>query len=328
MLLEIPDHTELIAAAAVFGLVLSLWLIVALALSVRRALRIQKVERRLGLGQDEMDPTRVVRLWHDGQETTTTVPEFQSTLGLWRRLKHRLDDSGWRTPAIWILLALLGGATFISVLVWLAVGSVLPALAAGIAVVVIFFVYTKVRLDRQVMLFEKQFADALAMIARFLRAGQPLLSGFQLASEQLPHPVCEVFGEICQQHNFGVTMDQALRRVSDKYESRDLRLFATAVIIQLHSGGNLAQLMDRLSQVIRDRMRLGRRVRVLTAQTRLSTRILIVLPFVVFLGINLINPHYMQPLYTTTPGKLMLVMGASSLLLGVWSMKWLSVLRY
>jgi tight adherence protein B len=100
------------------------------------------------------------------------------------------------------------------------------------------------------------------------------------------------------------------------------------VIIQVRSGGNLADMMHRLADVIRDRMRLKRRVRVLTAQTQLSKRVLLVLPFLLFGVLNLLNPTYMMPLYTTSMGRTLLVVAGTGLMLGVWVMNRLSVLKY
>jgi tight adherence protein B len=107
-----------------------------------------------------------------------------------------------------------------------------------------------------------------------------------------------------------------------------MKFFATSVVIQLRSGGNLADMMDRLAFVIRDRMRLARRVRVLTAQTQFSKRILQALPFAIFVILCLINPEYMQPLYTTSTGKTILGAAGAGLLAGTYTMNRLAVLRY
>jgi tight adherence protein B len=107
-----------------------------------------------------------------------------------------------------------------------------------------------------------------------------------------------------------------------------MKLFATSVIIQVRSGGNLADMMYRLADVIRDRMRLKRRVRVLTAQTQLSKRVLLALPFLLFGALNLLNPTYMMPLYTTAMGRMLLIIAGTGLILGAWMMNRLSVLKY
>ena len=98
--------------------------------------------------------------------------------------------------------------------------------------------------------------------------------------------------------------------------------------IQLQSGGNLADLMDSLASVIRARMRLNRRVRVLTSQTQLSKRVLIAIPIILFALLNMISPEYMEVFYTTRDGKIMLAIMVSMVLFGVWVMNRLSILRF
>jgi tight adherence protein B len=122
--------------------------------------------------------------------------------------------------------------------------------------------------------------------------------------------------------------EEALQRVAAQSASSDLKLFATAVSIQLRSGGNLADVMDRLSFVIRDRIRLGRRVKVLTAQTNLSKRILLGFPFVMFFIINIINPEYAALLTDTTTGNKLLAAGGVMMMFGSYVMNKLAVLKY
>lgn len=107
-----------------------------------------------------------------------------------------------------------------------------------------------------------------------------------------------------------------------------MKLFATSVATQMHSGGNLADMMDRLATVIRDRIRLTQRIRVLVAQTEFSKRCLIALPFFVFIMINAINPQYMEPLYTTSMGQVLMGVTIANLLVGTWVMNILSKLKY
>ena len=322
------DNTVLVSVFSAFGLVISLWLLAILAWSVRRALRIQRVDRRLGLEDEESVGSRVVRLWRDGQETTTTVPSLRSTGGLWNRLDRYFASAGWQVSAVVVLLGLVGLLTMSAVITQMLTGSWSAATVVAIGAFVLAMVVIRVRVDRRIAAFEGQFADALAMVSRSLRAGQPLLAGLQLAAQQLPNPVRDMFGEICQNHVMGMTLEDSIRRVGFQYDSSDLRLFATAVIIQIQTGGNLADLIDRLATVIRDRMRLMRRVRVLTAQTRLSSRILIAMPFIIFLLVTVINPQYMKPLLSTPIGHLALLFGGTLIIIGMMVMKWLAVLRY
>ena len=126
----------------------------------------------------------------------------------------------------------------------------------------------------------------------------------------------------------GLKLEEAMERVASTTPSRDVQLFATAVTIQLRSGGNLADVMERLADVIRDRVRIGRRIKVLTAQTQFSKNVLIALPIILFFVLNLVNKDYMAPLITSTPGQLMMGAAIVNLLIGVWVMNKISVLKY
>jgi tight adherence protein B len=123
-------------------------------------------------------------------------------------------------------------------------------------------------------------------------------------------------------------MKESIRSVANSTYNTELKLFATAVAIQLSSGGNLADLMDSLAAVIRARMKLNRRVRVLTAQTQLSKRILIVLPILLFVVLNVISPEYMEMFYKTMIGQFMLAGTVGIMFMGSVVMNRLSILRY
>src|SRR6185295_2341557 len=157
--------------------------------------------------------------------------------------------------------------------------------------------------SRRTALFETQFVDALDIAARSLRAGHPLVGAFRLIAEEIAPPVGSLFAQICQAQELGLSIERAIHEVAKTFNNADVRIFGTSIAIQLRSGGNLADMMDRLAYVMRDRMRLNRRVRVLTAQTQFSKRILAALPIFIFVALNTLNPGYMQPLYTTEMGK-------------------------
>ena len=110
--------------------------------------------------------------------------------------------------------------------------------------------------------------------------------------------------------------------------SPDFRLFASAMVIQIRSGGNVADLMERLMTVIRTRIKIHRKVRVLTAQTQFSKWILVALPFFLFLLLNIISPEYMRELYTTDLGRVMIAMCVAGLTIGIWMMNRIAVLDY
>lgn len=320
--------TDVILAGAVFGLIVAAVLMLALVWRLRRAKRTQRLERRLGMSEpSSAGRTRVLRLWQDGREVTTTVPSES-----WRRsLGERSDllrrQAGWEVPAKTLLLGLVGLAGLATALALLISKSLWLALVAAVAVVLIAWIYTQRRISRREALFERQLVDALELAARSLRTGHPLLSAFRLIAEELDEPISTIFAQICQKQEMGIGLDAALQQASAESTSPDLKLFATSVTIQLRTGGNLADMMDRVAFVIRERIRLSRRVRILTAQTQFSKRVLLALPFVLFVLLNVINPRYMETLYATQTGKFLLAVAAAGLVVGAWIMNRLAVIR-
>jgi tight adherence protein B len=237
-------------------------------------------------------------------------------------------QADWTTPLSSAVLGLLGVMALVAAASYLITGMVFVAIAAPAATVIVFWIYLTSRIAKRQNVFERSLIDALELSARSLRAGHPLLGSFQLIADEIPAPVGVIFAEICQQQQLGQSMDEALRQVALETHSDDMKLFATSVMIQLRSGGNLADMMMRLANVIRERNRLSRRVRVLTAQTQLSKRVLLAMPFLVFVLLNIINPTYMQPLYTTWTGQVIMMCAAVGMFLGWLLMNWLSKLSY
>ena len=328
MLRDPEQIIQLVLIVSVFGLVLAAWIFGVMLWASRRSSRTEKIEQRLGLDDHPDGAHRVLHLWRDGTEQTTSVPIAHQSRGWFGRLDDEARRAGWKMSGITILLTLLIAMIASSSMIYVLTSN--PALAVGVAVATffVFRIYQKHRISGRDALFERQFAEALELAARSLRAGHPLMGAFHLVAEEMSAPVCHVFADICQQHALGADLEDVLQRTGERAVSTDLKLFATSVAIQMRSGGNLASLMDRLAAVIRDRIRLSRRVRVLTAQTQMSKRVLIVLPFIVFMLFSVLNPDYMSVFYQTTPGKLMLAAGAVLLASGAWVMNKMAVLRY
>jgi tight adherence protein B len=315
---------NLVKGAAAFGLVLSIWSIATLFLLARRSRKAVELEKRLRLTDPNRGQNgRVLRLWQDGEAATTTVPDLRPSLGIYGQLDKMRQDAGWQMSMSNTMIRLGGAALVAGIGGYLATGTPLMIGAGPIAVGVVFWIYLQNRISKRTALFERQFIDALELAARSLRVGHPLVGSFRLISEEIPEPVGELFGRVCQQQSLGVAMDVALRDVAAQSPSDDLRLFATSVVIQLRSGGNLADLMGRLSGVIRERNRLARRVKVLTAQTQMSKRVLLALPVLAFFGLAMMNPDYMRPLYTTRPGEIVMAAAILGMFFGWVLMNWM-----
>jgi tight adherence protein B len=318
---------DLIVTACVFGFVLAVWFVVLFAWWAKRSGRAAHLEHRLGIGE-AAEEKRTLRLWHDGEEVTTEVPGEDKKLTLGQKMDRLTREAELGVPVQTLILGLTGIAGIFFLLLLVTLRSPLPGIALGIAIFIFFGAYLKGRIARRVSRFERQLVDALELAARSLRAGHPLMGSFRLIAEEIPAPVGQVFGEICQEQSLGLGIEEALRNAAAENPNADLKVFATSVIIQMRSGGNLADMMERISHVIRDRMRLNRRVRVLTAQTQFSKRILVALPFVIFVVLNVINQNYMRPFYETNEGQIALACAGAGILMGMWIMSRLSILKY
>jgi len=319
---------DLVVAAAVFGLILSIWLFVVMLWRIGKVQQAERIQQRLDLSAPTAGRTRILRLWHEGKEVTTAVSDNETALSPWGRFQRWCQLAEWSLPPKTVLtLVAVTALTAFGVGVILA-GTLVGGISMAIAVVLIFKVYAQRRITRKHALFETQLVDALDLAARSLRAGHPLGAALGLISEEIAPPVGKVFATINDQQSLGVGLDEAVRQAASTSASDDLKLFATAVGIQIRSGGNLAAVIDRLALVIRDRQKLNRRIRVLTAQTQFSKRILLALPFILFAILNLLNPEYLAPLYASRQGNILLGIGAGGLLMGSWSMNHLAAMKY
>jgi len=318
---------NIIAMMAIFGLVFSVWCICVILWFGQYLSRLQLVQKRLGIVKKDTDESKTLRLWRERQqEIEGDSVLVKLTLG--ERLERFKEAVGWHAPAQMVFLGVAGTAILGFVVTYLLGGGIMLGFGISIAVVIAFWSYVRRCISKREALFERQLLDGLGIAARALRAGHPLLGAFQLISEEIDEPIGDIFYRICHEQILGLDLAESILKVARTNYNSELKLFATSVAIQLRSGGNLADLMDSLSNVIRARMRLNRRVRVLTSATQLSKRILIALPIILFFWLSISSPDYMETFYTTTIGKVMVMVMVGMILLGAWVMNRIAVLRF
>ncbi len=318
---------HIIILVSVFILVFSIWCFCIFIWVSQYLVRTKKIRQKLGLAEAETDESRIIRLWLDKQHSEDEIKLFEKPT-FRERISRIAVDAGWHTSIQIVILGVLGVAILGFVFtVFLGVGAV-TGVGVFLLIISCFYAYTQNRIKKRIDLFEKQLVDALGVAARSLRAGHPLVGAFQIISEEIGEPLNNAFYQICQEQSLGLDLRSSIRKVAKATGNNEFKLFATAVAIQLQSGGNLADLMDTLSSIIRERTRLNRKVRVLTAQTQFSAKFLSVLPVILFFVLNIIAPTYISTLYTTSIGRLMLFITIVSVLMGYWVMKKLSTLRY
>jgi tight adherence protein B len=164
--------------------------------------------------------------------------------------------------------------------------------------------------------FEEIFPEAMDMLARAVRAGYAASSAFELVADEMPDPLSSEFRILFEQQNLGLPMREAMENLAVRVPLPDVKIFVTSMQIQAQVGGNLAEILDNLSHVVRERFKIFRQIRVYTAEGRLSLIILTGLPPVAALLFFLLNPPYMQKLFEDSIGHFMLGAGIFLQLVG------------
>ncbi|MFH1918556.1 MAG: type II secretion system F family protein [Planctomycetota bacterium] len=182
--------------------------------------------------------------------------------------------------------------------------ALLPVVALAAAFLPIFWLLW--RRKRRLKAFAVQLPDALEMLGRALRAGQSLAAGFQMVSGEMGLPIGKEFGRVFEEQNFGIPLDESLRDMTERIPNLDLKFFVTAVILQRQTGGDLAEILDKIGNLIRQRFQIWGQVQALTGEGRLSGIVLMALPVVLFFAVYYLNPEYMMLLFTDSMGKKML----------------------
>jgi len=222
-------------------------------------------------------------------------------------LSSLIEQSGFKISvgavlAASALLALVAFYLTARLTGWAILGLPLAALVAMIPVNVLKQLRT-----RRMTKFEDQFPEALDLIGRALRAGHAFTTGLEMVATEMPAPVGEEFRQLYDQQNYGLAMPDALKRFAERVPVLDARFFVTAVLIQRESGGNLAEVLDNLSSVIRDRQRVKRQMRVASAHGRITGYVLVALPPVLAFVLMSVNPSHRELMFGERLGIQMMV---------------------
>jgi tight adherence protein B len=197
------------------------------------------------------------------------------------------------------------------------VAAIFAAIVAGI----LPFLIVSSKCAKQQKLVEDQLPEALDFLARVLRAGHSLATGLQMAGEEIPEPLAGEFRQCYDQHSLGHPLDQAMKEMASRVGTPDFSFFVTAVLIQRTTGGDLAEVLTNIGNMVRARIRLKQHVKAITAQGRMVGYILLVLPVIFYIILFLINPKYARVLIDTRPGLYVLCVALVLQLLGLISIK-------
>ncbi|MGR5348243.1 type II secretion system F family protein [Vibrio hangzhouensis] len=180
------------------------------------------------------------------------------------------------------------------------------------------YLFINWKISHRLMKFEEQLPEALDIMRRMLQTGQPLVQTFKEVGDELPSPAGEEFKNTFNLLNFGYDMRIAILNMADRVPTISMLAFSSAVLLQKDTGGNLAENLQKVSEVLRARFKLTRKIKTLSAESRMSAWILVLTPFALFALLSTLNPGFMEPLYTDPRGMKIIAFGMFSLMLGAF----------
>ena len=196
--------------------------------------------------------------------------------------------------------------------------SIIAAIVCGGVASLIPFAIVSSRCSKHQKVIEDQLPDALEFFARVLRAGHSLATGLQMAGEELPEPLASEFARCYGQHSLGTSLELAMKEMADHVGTPDFSFFVTAVLIQRTTGGDLAEVLTNIANMVRSRIRLRQHVKAITAQGRMVGYSLVVLPFLFAIILYVVNPSYIQVLLNTREGMYLIMSACVQQLLGLF----------
>jgi len=185
--------------------------------------------------------------------------------------------------------------------------SVIGAIAGLLVGLAIPYLVMRFRAKQRVGKLEEQLPDAIDLMGRAMRAGHPLSAGFKMVADEAPEPIATEFRQVFEEQRFGLPFDDSLLSLGERVRVSDIRILITAILVHRQVGGNLAEVLDNIAALVRERFKLRRQLKVITAQGRLSGYVLAFLPVVLGIAIFILNPEYMMPIFENEIGRFMLV---------------------
>jgi tight adherence protein B len=230
-------------------------------------------------------------------------------------LQPFLEQANLKIRAGNILVLCMLSAVAMAVIGYILAGSLPPnqaLLFAAVGLVIGGFVpysYASYRRNKRFQKFEELFPEAIDTLARAVRAGHAFTTALELIADELSEPVASEFRKLFEEQKFGLPVRDALMNLAERMPLVDVKFFVTAVMLQRETGGNLAEILDNLSYVIRERFKIMRQVRVYTAQGRLTMLLLMGLPPVIVVTMLMTSPAFIHPLFADPIGHVLVAAG-------------------
>ncbi|MGD0513042.1 MAG: type II secretion system F family protein [Terriglobales bacterium] len=296
----------------------ALGVFVVASLMDQRSAQARLLRERLASVQEaaERAPNEELALLRD--EMLSKIPALDTLLRRSTRISNLqpfLEQANLKIRAGNILMLCVVSAVALALAGFLAAGSLPPnqaLLFAAVGLVLGGFLpysYASYRRTKRFQKFEELFPEAIDTLARAVRAGHAFTTALELIANELSEPVASEFRKLFEEQKFGLPVRDALMNLADRVPLVDVKFFVTAVMLQRETGGNLAEILDNLSYVIRERFKIMRQVRVYTAQGRLTMMLLMGLPPVIVITMLLTSPSFIHPLFADPIGHALVVAG-------------------
>ncbi len=299
-----------IAIALLVFVVVALGAFAVLSLLDQRKSQARVLRDRLSATQKPTEAPVDVALLRD--EMMSRIPAFDTLLRRSERisaLQEMLSQGDVNVRAGNFLIFCLLAAVVFGFAFMIAGGSVLFGWAGLVLGFFIPYAYASHRRAKRFQRFEEKFPEAIDTLARAVRAGHAFTTALEMIANEISEPVAGEFRQLFEEQKFGLPVRDALLNLADRIPLVDVKFFVTAVMLQRETGGNLAEILDNLSYVIRERFKILRQVRVHTAQGRLTMVLLMALPPTIVVVMLTLNPGFIRPLFTDPMGHILIVAG-------------------
>ena len=301
----------LFTIALLVFVVVSLGVFAAVSLYDQRKAQARVLRDRLSTvqkpGEQTAPDTALLR-----DEVLSRIPAFDTFLRRSERvslLQKMLAQGNIDARAGNFLMLCAVSALVLAAIAFIAGGNVLFGWTGAVLGFFIPYAYASHMRTRRCQKFEEKFPEAIDTLARAVRAGHAFTTALEMIANEVSEPVAGEFRQLYEEQKFGLPVRDALLNLADRIPLVDVKFFVTAVMLQRETGGNLAEILDNLSYVIRERFKILRQVRVHTAQGRLTMVLLMALPPTIVVLMLMLNPGFIRPLFTDPLGHALIVGG-------------------
>ncbi len=279
----------------------------------------QMATRRRGGGGGPVDEDQASMLVAGGlDDSTNPLAKFLANRPALTDYLEQADVKIQPAQFSFICLACFGGGILACVMtpVPVVLGPILGAMFTALPVG-----WIMLKRKRRLAKFGLQMPAALELLGRSLRAGHSLNAGFGLVASEMEAPLATEFGRAFEEQNFGIPLDEAIEDMASRVPNMDLRFFATAVVLQRQTGGDLAEILDKIGHLIRERLMILGQIQALTGEGRMSGAVLLAMPPVLFLVMLKLNYEYVMMLFTDEIGRYLLCTALATQLMGAIAIK-------